>query len=119
MKKISELSPEEKRILCAEACGWTDGGGVSNWPHYGYRKGAGKPESPEPLPHYDTSLDAMATATATLNADDYERFISIIRLKFDELLIETGTRAYQRAIMDADAETRLDAFLCAKHPELL
>ena len=99
--KLTELTPEQKRILCAEACGWTrcacgDTEHCDVW----Y-----KPDEDATLTigvsPYDTSLDAMAEAEATLECTE----------AYESELIGT---CQNTPIWHATAPQRLDAFLLAK-----
>ena len=88
LPKLSELQPEEKRILCAEACGipkharfYAQDHGGKTWWNYITRAEAerdfkifGEKEHPIEecwitawLPKYDISLDVMAEARKHLN----------------------------------------------------
>lgn len=85
-QKLNELTPEQKRVMCAEACGIRP------------------PMHDSPLA-YDTSLDAMATAEATLTNDEHRMFRRA-------LMSITGER--HRNYISATAIQRLAAFLIAK-----
>ena len=119
MKKLTDLTPEEKRVLCAEACGfsWRSNG-------FGYRflakKGGCGPDAKSEkctdalrkLPPYHTSLDAMATAEATLEWSETDACLDALARIVDPA---HGYRMELTfAVVTATAEQRLDAFLLAK-----
>lgn len=108
MKNLTDLTSDEKRVLCAEAC-------LIKCADYGDEKffHSGDPlhqmmwpdsSQHKHLPHYDTSLDAMAEAEATLNDGERSDYVDIIT--------NHGRRAHWGIF--ATAAQRLDAFLIAK-----
>ena len=113
MKKLSELSTEEKRILAAEACGWTHLEGVwglipnrpSNHHHY-----------ERPLPDYGNDLNSMAFAMDSLNAIQREDFVKALC----RIICGPEVEYHQMHLCEmfrfanATAAQRLDAFLLAK-----
>lgn len=140
-KKISELTPEEKRILCGEACGvipifeWQvmnedetascmsgEKHECEQWlsriqkeyPDSDYSKyhvGAWKR-----YPRYDESRDAMAAAEATLTDDEHYDFRCELWKIVDSVIPdEIGNEWRQeRAYQSLTVTQRLDAFLIAK-----
>ena len=141
--KITELTPEQKRIMCHKACGKElymivkqgmyyrpDAAGYTGEPSLAWRlplKQAKRYEmyaDRDDVPNsekvtleevsalpYDTSLDAMAEAEATLT--DGEHFI--FRHQLAEQCTSTETvRDYHRALQSRTPPQRLDAFLIAK-----
>ena len=91
MKKLSELKPEEKRILAAEACGWQD----CERMHAEFRNF-------DMLPDYGNDLNAMHEAEKTLSADEWTKYDSLMPLRDPQKI-------------HATAAQRLDAFLLAKN----
>jgi hypothetical protein len=97
--KLSELTPEQMRVMCAEFMGaqwFTDKFGVNIL---------------SPLKPYDTSLDAMAEAEATLTEDEHHAF----RCKLWEFAaVEKTNSRYERRYFSSSPLQRLAAFLIAK-----
>lgn len=86
MKKLSELSPEEKRVLAAEACG-----------------------IPALLLDYANDLNAMHEAEKTLTDEEYSRYVWCMLQGKPPHYVEW------REFFSAVAAQRLDAFLLAKN----
>ena len=107
--KLTELTPEQKRILAAEACGWipTPEGNWTQNP-----TGIGTPEFPTcfHLPDYGASLDAMAEVLAQLPCEI--QAIYMRKLTFVVMMKPEGVSDFERH--NATAAQRLDAFLLAK-----
>lgn len=114
------MSAEEKRVAIAEAVGWRlwqemiDLGSSPLWLHPGHQDmssldghcdALGHSKSPNALPDYLTSLDAIALAEATLSESEYEQFRTALR---------GLVKANWRAVISASAEARASAFLLAK-----
>lgn len=96
------MTPEAQRIAIAEACGWADGDGKSNWPHYGYGPNSKPyPESPEKIPDYLNDLNAMHEAEEALTHDQLLRYHGF-------LLNICGERCHP---LMASAPHRAEAFL--------
>ena len=115
--KLSELKPEEKRILAAEACGWR-----RQWNCYNnavlYKADsefepheAGTENGPlhecvwEVLPDYGNDLNACAEMEKTLTDAEFSQYAWRV--------LGDG-RIECRAFFGATAAQRLDAFLLAK-----
>jgi hypothetical protein len=120
LPKISELlkQPEKMRVMCGEACGWTYPGSTclkyeswGNWnPPLGWKGKRGAS-----LPKYDTSLDAMAKAEATLTDEEHANFRAAIAMSIArEFPPSVTSDAYFRAYYNRTALQRLAAFLIAK-----
>lgn len=109
--KLTDLTPEQKRILCAEACGWTrcacgDTEHCDVW--YGPDDDAFPTIGVSP---YDTSLDAMAEARKTLTEAEYHRYaVHLWNTVANKQLL--GNSLFR--CVDAAAIDHLDAFLLAK-----
>lgn len=135
MKKLSELTQEEKRILCAEECGWEIAFAVGTFADKTFTIDDRIPLCWEPdapgrkcehcqtqlgsliygrspagkfmcIPDYPTSRDAMATAEATLTQEQRRRFICRL------VAHHVGDPLFEEHF--ATASRRLDAFLFAK-----
>ena len=116
MKKLTDLTSEEKRVLCAEAC-------LIKCADYGDEKffHSGDPlrqmmwpdsSQHKQLPHYDTSLDAMATAIETLQWNEIDAYLDALARIVD---LQHGYRMeLTLGVVNATAAQRLDAFLIAK-----
>ena len=113
MKKLSELKPEQKRILAAEACGWHEekepegSANATAWWHHNDRY----PSSLMPVPDYGNDLNAMHEAVMQCreSLDSYTVKLRAIVLR--------DTIDYAGDDIDyyhATAAQRLDAFLLAK-----
>ena len=97
MKTLIDLTTEEKRVLCAGACG-----------------NSGLPfiENGESYPPYDTSLDAMAAAIDTLEWNETDAYLDALARIVDPA---HGYRMELTfGVANATARHRLDAFLIAK-----
>ena len=118
LPKISELlkQPEKMRVMCAEALGilyyhetermWAvkRSGFFTSQSH-----AAGR------LQKYDTSLDAMAEAEATLTDEEHYLFRKeLAKQCVNDELGQAGVRKYHRDLQSRTALQRLAAFLIAK-----
>ena len=111
--KLTELSPEEKRILAAEACGWTD---FSRADFAGAIQYGRKPLSCSAsweVPDYGNDLNAMAGAVMTLGIVCKRVFAETLRRVCDDEL-PGDILGDEFVIQNATAAQRLDAFLLAK-----
>lgn len=104
--KITELTPEQKEILCAVECGWQRSNYTS------WISPAGKYEM-NPLP-YSTSLDAMAEAEKTLTDEEHFEFRTALAEQCARDCAAGTVRDYHRALKSRTPPQRLDAFLIAK-----
>jgi len=96
MKPLHELSPEEKRVLAAEAMGaqwFTDKFGVRIL---------------SPLPDYGNDLNACAEMEKTLTMEECARYEELMQ-SADALPYPAGLNVWH-----STAAQRLDAFLLAK-----
>lgn len=111
--KLSELKPEEKRILAAEACGWSLRRNVLEL-RYGKAKDVCDISW---LPDYGNDLNACvemeATLTEKLDQNAYsEALFQIINREKDGEFRFIGATPFHYAT--ATAAQRLDAFILAK-----
>ena len=132
MKKLTELSPEEKCILAAEACGWKhEYKTIQTLRHSRLVNPSGEvvhkygfgPKAPSAsaiikrlkewplykIPDYGSDLNACAELEETLTEDQCDAF--------DEALgeiLETREHPASFRIWHSTAARRLDAFLIAK-----
>ena len=114
MKKLTELTLEEKRILAAEACGWRYIGSScfkhQRWDNWTTPEGwTGSRKS---VPDYGNDLNACAEMQATLTEDEHHAFRCYLWDRGGEL--EMSNRRYERSYFESTAAQRLDAFLLAK-----
>lgn len=113
MTEPKEMTPEEKRIKIAEACGW-----IPRHNYYWTAPGTAYPLiSGGNLPDYLNSLDAIHEAEKVLAKDRYTRLLyfhellGIVCPDSDRLAAEPyGDEEYASA-MSATAAQRADAFL--------
>ena len=121
MKKLTELQPEEKRILAAEACGWiccSDYGSQKFFHNGDMLRQVMWPDSSHhaKLPDYGNDRNAMAEAEATLTPEEHRFFRDELWRQIErEMPHRIGTAQKQeRAYQSRNASQRLDAFLLAK-----
>lgn len=115
---LSSLTPEQIRVMIAEACGWVrepnyDG---ETWPLLAYRSASKRTVvSSEYLPDYLSDLNAMAEAEKVLTRDQWRFYIRRLRSEcihplWRELL---NTESEYAAVIVATATQRAHAFLIA------
>lgn len=104
---IDGMTPEEKRIKIAEACGWeAAAGNYFGIEMLGFPPGAESIDDWEIFPDYLHSLDAMHEAEKTLTGDRITDYIN--QLYF--VTFQPG-RDRDYGVVFATAEQRADAFL--------
>lgn len=120
ISQLKELSNEELRVRCAEACGWTDireqdwcspmadpydASNISQFwqginPEHGEK---------EEIPNYPESLDAMAEAEKTLSdEEDFRRYDAVLGELSGEKIFSLSR---QRFKVLAEARQRAIAFV--------
>ena len=118
MKKLTELTPEEKRILAAEACGWmfkesrpNEGGNFAGWWYAPSGLRAENGYEDYCLPDYGNDLNAMAQAVEAMPYEEQEAWLDALSRIVDPM---HGYRMRLTVeIANATAAQRLDAFLLA------
>lgn len=111
--KLTDLTSEQKRIICAEACGWKRCA-CGDTEHCDVWYGPEEYATPTiGVSNYDESLDAMAEAVGTLEIVDRRVFAEcLVKVCAGELPGDVLGDAF--VIYNASASQRLDAFLLAK-----
>ena len=112
MKKLTELSPEEKRILAAEACEWKRGIQGFYCKEGCIADDGLSLHTEDELPDYGNDLNACAEAVEAMPYEEQEAWLDALARVVDPM---HGYRMRLTAeIANATAAQRLDAFLLAK-----
>lgn len=110
-EELEKLSPDEKRVKIAEACGWKSElvptpNPYGEFQHTWWTSPEGK--RPEILPDYLNSLDAMAAVEKTLSDEQCDRYLEHLT-ETSGGDAENGKSSFCGYV--ATAEQRSDAFL--------
>ncbi len=117
--QLSELTPDQKRVKIAEACGWKIVHRPGVWPdHYDMTAPDGSTYvfvELRCLPAFATDLNAMHEAEKTLTHDQRIKYLSILGTQ-----VAASTNASLETALwngtTATAAQRADAFLLATQP---
>lgn len=127
LPKLSELTPEQKRIMCAEACGTSIKGTWHcprchedlEWTHVSYDEKHSIDSCLCPVifieaTPYHEDLNAMALAEATLADDEHFLFREELSQQcVRDVSVKTDSD-YHRSLQSRTAAQRLDAWLLAR-----